>query len=334
MLYKSDLYGGGMSDNAIKQAFQLTAMLLAHKSYQSLTHAVIHYFNSLDGIESVASYEIFGDVLNETEFLIRRFPLSLDEDFRDNNTELLLKLLKKSHGDLIRLEENGQHWIFLDNLNAVNPRRVMLLKGAVSETDLAIIEGLNQVYSGQVALLDSKERDALTHLSNRHTLETTLNEIVVFFRGKPFKKMDKISWLAILDIDHFKLINDAYGHLYGDEVLVHFANLMEKNFRHADFLFRYGGEEFVVIINNCSEDGAVFALEKFRQIVMDYRFPAGNVTVSIGYTKIDPVAPPNLLIEQADRALYHAKDHGRNQVVAYNAVSVHTPNVEGDIDLF
>lgn len=323
-----------MSGDSIKQAFKLSAMLLAHKSYQSLTYAVIHYFNSLEGIESVASYEIFGDVSDQGKFLIRRFPLSLDEDFRDNNTDLLLSLLKKSHGGLVRFEENGQSWIFLDNISGVNPRRVILLKGSVSNADLDIVEGLNQVYSGQVALLDSKERDSLTHLSNRQTLETTLNDIIVFFRGKQFNKLDKVSWLAILDIDHFKLVNDTYGHLYGDEVLVHFSNLMEKNFRHADFLFRYGGEEFVVIINNCNEEGAVFALDKFRKIVMDYQFPAGDVTVSIGYTKIDPVAPPNLLMEQADRALYHAKDNGRNQVVAYDALSVHTPNVEGEIDLF
>ena len=323
-----------MSSQDVKQAFELSATFLAHKTYQSLTHAMIHYFGSLEGVAEVASYEIFGDVSNPDDFLIRRFPLSLDDHYRDDNSKLLLKLLSSSHGGVKHHDEEGQHWIFLDVANDVKPRRVMLIRGQVSRSDNTIIEGLYQVYANQVALLDSKERDALTRLPNRQTLETTMEDIINFYRNRHDKDNPNHSWLAILDIDHFKKINDQFGHLYGDEVLLHFSALMEKVFRHSDFLFRYGGEEFVVVVNSCAAEGAAKALERFREAVEEYEFPSGKVTVSIGYTVIDPIAPPTLLLEHADRALYHAKDSGRNQVVHYQDIQESDHHEEGDIELF
>lgn len=322
-----------MSQKEIKQIFELSAMLLAHNTYQSLTHAIIHYFHSLDGIEDVAAYEVFGDPGNSDDLLIRRFPISLDEVSRDDNVDLIIKCLKQSRGGVSRVNETEGNWIFLDVVNKVKPRRVILMKGAVSSTDMAIIDGLYRIYSNQVALLDSKERDALTHLLNRQTLDVTLNDIIVFYRGKNVRSQSKKSWLAILDIDYFKRVNDEFGHLYGDEVLLHFSRLMDKTFRHSDFLFRYGGEEFVVVINSCDEADVEHSLQRFREAVAAHQFPSGSITVSIGYTLIDPIAPPALLLEYADRALYYAKEHGRNQVKNFNTME-EALTKEGDIDLF
>ncbi|MBT3309071.1 MAG: GGDEF domain-containing protein [Gammaproteobacteria bacterium] len=323
-----------MSHQEIKRVFELSAMLFAHNTYQSLTHAIIHYFNSLDGVEEVAAYEIFGDVAKSEDVLIRRFPISLDEIDRDDNLNLIMRNLAESRGGVSLTEgEAGEPWIFLDVFNNVKPRRVILLKGALNETDMAIIEGLHRIYSNQVALLDSKERDALTHLLNRQTLEVTLNDIIVFYRGKDVRSQPKKSWIAILDIDFFKRVNDEFGHLYGDEVLLHFSRLMDKTFRHSDFLFRYGGEEFVVIINSCDEAAVELTLQRFRETVEAHAFPSGNITVSIGYTLIDRIAPPALLMEYADRALYYAKEHGRNQVKNFNTMEEGVTK-EGDIDLF
>ena len=208
-----------------------------------------------------------------------------------------------------------------------------MLNGKASPDDMSIIEGLYRVYANQVALLDSKERDALTHLSNRQTLAMTLNDIIVFYRSRRIRKELKYSWVAILDIDHFKHVNDQFGHLYGDEVLLHFSYLMEKIFRHTDFLFRYGGEEFVVIINNCDEKGAKLSLERFREAVRVYDFPSGHITVSIGCTMIDSIVPSSLLLERADRALYHAKGNGRNQVVLFNDLEPESLT-SGGVELF
>jgi len=134
--------------------------------------------------------------------------------------------------------------------------------------------------------------------------------------------------LGAMDIDHFKRVNDTYGHLYGDEVLLHFAQLMERHFRYTDFLFRFGGEEFIVLLTNTDATGARRALERFRQIVSEFDFPSvGQVTVSIGFTRIEPETLPTTLVDWSDRALYYAKEHGRNQVVHYADIR---PADEGD----
>jgi diguanylate cyclase (GGDEF)-like protein len=323
-----------MSSKEIKRAFELSAMLLAHKTYQSLTHAIIHFFNSIEGVREVASYEVFGAASAPGGFAIRRFPLTLDEHYRDNNTDLLLNLLSRSQGGVSTFEDNDEHWILLDVIRQVTPRRAVLIRGKASPFDMTIIEGLFGVYANQVALLDSKERDVLTRLPNRQTLELTLNDIIVFHRGQSDKSTTKNSWIAVLDIDYFKKINDKFGHLYGDEVLLHFAGLMEKVFRHTDFLFRYGGEEFVAIVNNTDLDGARCTLERFRQTVKAYNFPSGKVTVSIGFTLINPIAPPSLHLEYADRALYEAKNKGRDQTVYFNDITDDSQVVDGEIEMF
>lgn len=317
----------------IKEAFELSAAFLAHKTIQSLTHAMMNYFSALDGITDVAAYEIFVDASNEDSISLRRFPLTLDENYRDSNTESLLQFLPTSQGGVFTLENSDGHWIFIDVAREVKPRRVIMLQGTVDSHDMTLIEGLYGIYANQLALLDSKERDTLTRLSNRQTLTTTLNDIIVFYRSRKATGDLKYSWVAILDIDHFKKINDEYGHLYGDEVLLHFSYLMKKIFRHTDFLFRYGGEEFVVIVNNCDADGARTALERFREAVQQYDFPSGNVTVSIGCAMIDSIVPPTLLMERADRALYHAKNRGRNRSVLFGDL-VADSSREGDIEIF
>jgi len=144
-----------------------------------------------------------------------------------------------------------------------------------------------------------------------------------------------------LDIDHFKRINDTFGHLYGDEVLLLMANLMRQSFRRSDLLFRYGGEEFVVVLKTHLPNDSWNVLDRFRQTVALYQFPqVGQVTVSIGFTQIRDSEMPATIIERADRALYYAKDHGRNQMHNYEQLigsgSLDTPQSqsEGAIELF
>lgn len=115
---------------------------------------------------------------------------------------------------------------------------------------------------------------------------------------------------------------------------MHFSRLMEQEFRHTDFLFRYGGEEFVAILNNTDKAGATDSLERFRKAVTEYKFPSGDVTVSIGFTMVDPIAPPTLHIEYADRALYEAKQNGRNQVVYYDESLHSKEQTTTDVEFF
>lgn len=321
--------------SGFEEGFRLSSMLLVHNTYHQLTNGLIAYFEEVEGVEEVSAYEIFAK--NEKgEFLIRRFPVSLDEDYRDNNSDILNHCLDNNSEGVKEYSDGGNHWVFLDVISNVKPRRVILIKGNISEKDKSVIKGLYMIYSRQVALLDSKERDPLTYLLNRQTLDVTMNEIIKFYKKKDFDQLEKRSWLGILDIDHFKGINDQFGHLYGDEVLLLFARILEENCRHTDFLFRYGGEEFIVVVNNCDDESARVAMERFRQAVESYRFPAGKpVTVSIGYSLVDPKSSPTLIIEKADKALYYAKENGRNQIKNADTLPAEEKREDiGEVDLF
>ncbi|KJR41298.1 diguanylate cyclase [Candidatus Magnetoovum chiemensis] len=193
--------------------------------------------------------------------------------------------------------------------------------GVMSDEDFTSLQVLIRIFENLSLLLNSKERDSLTGLLNRQSFDMTVNQILMFYRS-PFKRQsDKThqACLAVLDIDHFKRINDTYGHLIGDEVLLMFAQIMQKSFRFTDFLFRYGGEEFVVIIVEVTKETAFAVLERFRKAVESYVFPqVGKVTLSSGYVVINGEDAPATIVEKADKALYYAKDAGRNRVCSYD----------------
>lgn len=218
--------------------------------------------------------------------------------------------------------------------------------------DRRLIEGFLQIYWNYLKLIEDNERDKLTGLLNRKTFDDKLINILQVSRRASLAReeceqserrrsdVDNSYWLAILDIDHFKRINDTYGHLYGDEVLILMANVMRRSFRRNDLLFRYGGEEFVVVLRTTTDTEAQGVLERFRQNMERYNFPqVGQVTVSIGFTRILDPEMPAAVVDRADRALYYAKEHGRNQVCCYETL-IATGQLAslqgqiGDVELF
>jgi diguanylate cyclase (GGDEF)-like protein len=160
------------------------------------------------------------------------------------------------------------------------------------------------------------ELDPLTRLWTRRVFQTQV-EATLRRRSPGFSH-----YFAIFDIDHFKRINDNYGHLFGDEILVHFAALLRKTFRAADLLYRFGGEEFVVVFGVEAPQTGLGPLDRFRHAVESYEFPTvGRVTVSGGCVRIsEPSAPTATLLDHADQALYYAKVNGRNRVCDYDAL--------------
>lgn len=124
--------------------------------------------------------------------------------------------------------------------------------------------------------------------------------------------------LAMLDIDFFKQVNDQYGHRMGDHALAHIASTMLKGLRPYDKLFRYGGEEFVILFPNTTPETALLVAERMRQHVestpVDINGLPVRMTVSIGIAAIDANAGVEISIGQADSAMYAAKQSGRNQV--------------------
>lgn len=158
-------------------------------------------------------------------------------------------------------------------------------------------------------------RDALTQLLNRKFLPVVMSKEVAYAR----KTGSAFSVLAI-DIDHFKRINDQYGHEAGDMVLQQIAALMTANIRGGDYLFRLGGEEFLMILVDTAQVGALQVAEKLRMQVQKEAFhlpqnQQQSVTISIGVTVFDGHPDYQRILRQSDEALYKAKHEGRNCVV-------------------
>ncbi|TAJ52243.1 MAG: GGDEF domain-containing protein [Nevskiaceae bacterium] len=196
-----------------------------------------------------------------------------------------------------------------------------------NDNDFRLTKAIVQLYQNYLDLVRATERDTLTGLLNRRSLETSVSRLMYSAarhssrRGPEGQRPPQHGgryWLAVIDIDHFKRVNDSFGHLFGDEVLLLVARVMQQCFRTDDLLFRYGGEEFIVILEAETLIEAQAALERYRRQVSSYRFPQlEQVTVSIGFVELKPEVLMSDAVGHADQALYHAKAHGRNQVCDY-----------------
>ena len=225
-----------------------------------------------------------------------------------------------------------------------------ILPGTFDAADWRLASGLVRIYRNFVELLNEKDHDRLTGLLNRSLLEAQIMQRLSLSRklrdrprGEAGERRAAASagsnWLAMIDIDHFKAINDDFGHLYGDEVLLLVSSLMHKTFRRIDQLYRFGGEEFVVLLLGIDETTAHRVLERFRNAVQSFEFPqVGRVSVSIGYVEMLHQDLPTMVIGHADQALYYAKKNGRNQVASYRQLVTEgkiTPStVVGSVELF
>jgi diguanylate cyclase (GGDEF)-like protein len=158
--------------------------------------------------------------------------------------------------------------------------------------------------------------DELTKLSNRRyfmgALEGELERVVRY-------KTEMV--LVMIDLDHFKKVNDTYGHLAGDMVLSGIGKTLKEHARSNDLACRYGGEELAVILPNTNQDSACIAYERFRKMVEEYQFKHESnqfhMTASIGIASSNDSKSLKDLIAHADQALYQAKETGRNKVVVY-----------------
>jgi diguanylate cyclase (GGDEF)-like protein len=226
-------------------------------------------------------------------------------------------------------------------------------KHTFSQDELGLAQQLANFFNGHLQLIDYAETDTLTGLYNRKTFDEHLDRVLAHTSagedGELSAQLPRrrhaaehaSNWLAIIDIDHFKQINDRHGHLIGDEVLVLLARLMRNAFRLDDQLFRFGGEEFITVLQAGGGQNALNVLERFRRQVEAYAFPmVGDITISIGFTEVTQYDNPTDLIDRADKALYFAKEHGRNRVENFDTLqaahelSVGRARQASDIELF
>ncbi len=212
------------------------------------------------------------------------------------------------------------------------------------------LSGLIEYFGNHITLLDYGETDTLTGLLSRKTFDKHLFELLGQASADDNASQERYArrehspngkhWLAVCDVDHFKQINDNFGHLIGDEVLIMLSQVMRQSFRFDDQLFRFGGEEFIALLQPTSLERAQATLERFRTDVEAMTFSrVGHVTVSIGFSQLLSNDTPTDVIDRADEALYYIKRNGRNQVKSYEQLITSgqltaREIVKGEIELF
>jgi diguanylate cyclase (GGDEF)-like protein/PAS domain S-box-containing protein len=182
-----------------------------------------------------------------------------------------------------------------------------------------IMRDVSQIKAYEEDLQVLANTDSLTRLFNRRQLYPIMqNELDRAVRKKiPFS-------VLLIDIDHFKKFNDTYGHAGGDLLLAGFADKMRSSIRQMDSAFRFGGEEFIVLLPEATGQAAMVPAERFRRLIADSRFPTppGNkpvsVTISIGVAAYSTGDTLDDVIRHADLAMYAAKNGGRNRVVDFD----------------
>lgn len=201
-------------------------------------------------------------------------------------------------------------WMLIDSSHGLARNLLFSLAQRLRRNNGAIAEGLRQV---QEATRDGR-RDALTQLHNRLWLQEVLPREV----GRCAREHKPLS-IVMLDIDHFKRVNDRFGHGGGDTVLAAVARALQDNLRPSDKVARYGGEEFLAILPGTPLPGAMLVAERLRKAVSDTVIFAANgtpltsVTLSLGIAELGHGEDTDALIARADAALYRAKRGGRNR---------------------
>lgn len=193
-----------------------------------------------------------------------------------------------------------------------------------AEADLRAAQQKLKEANRELALANEELRelaqtDVLTGLKNRRAFDESIREKVAFY-----KRRKGTFSLILLDVDHFKSINDTWGHAEGDEVLRGMSRLLLDTLRCVDCVARYGGEEFAIILPDTEAEGAIATAERCRVAIEKYQFSHGKVTASCGVATWNGEDEQTLLV-RADLALYSAKQGGRNRVCHAQEHS-HAPN--------
>lgn len=265
-----------------------------------------HYVLSLqvnEQAEIIASSAEFRDkfLFQSTELHHKNFFDLLDFSMDPVKKEQLLvamKRLKNFSGETILKSNDNKSYavhFFIEPVMEAKPFFILVFR------DLTY----------QKMILEKSETDALTGLANRYKFDKLLaQEYNRFARyGNPLS-------FAIIDIDHFKKINDQYGHIVGDKVLQQFAHVIGSHLRKTDILCRWGGEEFALLMPATDISHANQLCEKLRKLIETHVFEEiDKLTASFGLTELQSGESEHQLLLRADQALYQAKEAGRNRVI-------------------
>ena len=294
--------------------------LTAQRDQESLAEVLVDTITSLTNASSTSVYALGGELGHLSAKVLASNCEPVGSHITPLDTRPGLQACIEGHSTVTVPTENGHQMVHpvVEQGNVVG---LMIREHAQTYDHHGdLIDGLMAIYANQQSLLNHQQRDGLTGLYNRVALQNWMGKALSSDARAERRASDDapLGCFAMFDIDLFKRINDSKGHLYGDEVLLVFADLMRESFRYNDLLFRYGGEEFAAVLTDTDLDSALMVLERFRESVAHHKFAQLNqVTVTIGVTQINPLLQADKLIERADSAMYYGKNHGRNQANAF-----------------
>jgi diguanylate cyclase (GGDEF)-like protein len=338
------------------------AELTAHRDRDVLDVTLVHALHEMFQPELVAVHRALGDGAGQrwlTRARMARGDVAAAVDASLGELDRLPELdARPAWRDCLRGQQpltpdgDGTTTLFPMTTDA-GPIGVLEVRGqrALLPSERHAVASILRVCRNFESLLDYSERDTLTGLLNRKTFDGAFLKLAPPVEPRDAGVPGADPWperrgaagtgqfLGVIDIDHFKRVNDNHGHLIGDEVLLLMSRVMRATFRHHDRLYRFGGEEFVVLVPCADADSAGVAFERLRANVAAYAFPqAGRITVSVGFSALRPHDTPASAFGRADRAVYFAKEHGRDQVHCHEALVAAGQLDEGlqtsDVELF
>lgn len=278
-------------DNSISVVTNLTDISFANKSF-------LNFFDISNILEFKDKYSSIIDIFFINNHIINTANIKNASRRGINLYEFIYSLDEINR--VVTLRDKNNHFkSFYINISKINNTNFL-----ITFTDITKIEKSRAVTTKKAYI------DGLTGVFNRNKLEEVFQRKV-----KKAERDNTPLSMAIVDIDHFKNFNDTYGHLIGDEVLIILAEAINKNIRENDFFARWGGEEFVLLFDNTSIKGAMLNADKIRMIVESLNHKtAGRITASFGITQLKDNDTIECIFKRADKALYLAKESGRNCV--------------------
>ena len=318
----------------MKHVAELTSRRERHELEHSLLDLIVGFLNTTSAEvfsvrETQGQWEIKNLYCHNNQHLLELHPDSQWGLPSEQQQQALFAAQQSS--DMLPWHD-GKLWLPVHQFGDIVELIEMPCQHPLQPEQAAFLLGVLRIHANYLQLLYEAERDMLTGLLNRRKFDTRLYELLANRDGEHV--------LALIDIDHFKPINDNYGHIVGDEVLLLTAGLLLRHIGQQGQVYRYGGEEFAVLLQH-NTSHAQQTLDLLRQQIAQHDFPqVGHLTISIGFVEINQQGLPAHVVEEADKALYYAKEHGRNAVYGYHEllmqglISQHDSNDGGEIELF
>ena len=279
------------SENSISMITNKSKITFANKSFLNL-------FNTSTLKNFKEKYPLLTDIFSDDNHYIGQQTIQNSINSGENLYDFIQHIDEADRITTLK-SGNGKNKSYYTSISKIN-----------NNNFLTIFTDITKLEQDRKNISKKAYTDQLTKVNNRNKFEEIFE-----YESKRSKRYNYPLSLAILDIDDFKKVNDIFGHLIGDEVLVMLAQIINQNIRETDFFARWGGEEFVILFNNTKLKNAIKTAEKFRNMIENIKHKiAGTTTVSFGVTQLKKEDTLNSILKRADQALYYAKNSGKNSV--------------------